>query len=431
MKISIIGGGSAYTPGLAEGLVAIHKEVPFTEVSLMDIDGPKLKIVGDVVHKIITDYNPNIKVTLTEDRVEAINGSEFILCQIRVGGLKGRVIDEKIPLKYNCIGQETVGAGGFAMALRSIPVMMDIAKDIENYAPTAWLINYANPSGMVAQALAKHSIINAISICDVPIGIQHFIAKALGLPREMVSLDYVGLNHLGWFRKVIVDGQDITPKLKQMIKGVNVGKMLSIDDEKTIEETEMAMKIFSKLGVIPSPYIQYYYLQRESLEKQLASPKTRGEVVQEIEKELLTHFGEVVKSGEEKLWKARGGQWHAELMVRMLSTIHNDKKEEYIINVINNGSVPGMGQNDCVEIPCILDKNGITPKMVEKPDHDILGLMQLVAAYENLTVEAALEGSYDKALRALNLNPLIPSLDLAEKILNDYIKSHGDYIKLS
>ncbi len=429
MKISVIGGGSAYTPGLAEGLVAIHKEVPFTEVWLMDIDAPKLNTVGKVVEKIINDYNPDIRVCLTENRVEAIKDSAFILCQIRVGGLKGRVIDEKIPLKYNCIGQETCGAGGFAMALRSIPVMMDIAKDIEKYAPEGWLINYSNPSGMVAAALAKHSKIKAVSICDVPIGIQHYIAKALKVSRKRVDLDYVGLNHYGWFRKVSLLGKDVSPMLRGLAKRVNIANFLSIDDAKTKEELEMSLRIFNKLGFLPSPYLQYYYLQKESLEKQLNSPKTRGEVVLDIEKELLQHFDEV-NSGADKLWKARGGQWHSELMVSILSSIYNDKKEEYIINVLNNGSVPGMADDDCVEIPCFVDKKGITPKKVAKPDIDILGQMQLMAAYEKLTVEAAIEGSYEKALKALNMNPLVPSLEIAEKILDEYMEAHGDFIKL-
>lgn len=430
MKISVIGGGSAYTPGLIEGLIKIRKEVPYTELWLMDIDAPKLNTVGAIVTKLLAQACPEVQVKTTTHRVEAIKDSAFVLCQIRVGGLAGRVLDEKIPLKYGVIGQETVGPGGFAMALRTLPVMLSIANDIKEHAPEAWLINYSNPSGMVAAMLANHTDINALSICDVPIGIQHFIASMLKLPRNKVKLDYVGLNHMGWFRRIFVDGKDIMPLIRQMAKTTDVLAMLPTDDEKTVEESKMMVRIFEKLGIIPSPYLQYYYLGRESLEKQIEAGKTRGEVVQEIEKELLAHFDEVAQGEDTHLWKSRGGEWHSELMVSMLSAIHNDKGEEFIVNVINNGCVPGMPADACVEIPCLIDKRGVRPLHVDKPDTDMLGLMQLVSAYENLTVEAALEGSYAKALRALNLNPLIPSLEVAEKILDDYIEAHGDSIQL-
>ena len=430
MKICVIGGGSAYTPGLIEGLIKIHKEVPYTELCLMDIDLAKLEIVTAIVKKIMAETLPEVKVTSTLNRIEAITGSDFILCQIRVGGLAGRVQDEKIPLKYQVIGQETVGPGGFAMALRTIPEMYAIAQDIKKYAPEAWLINYSNPSGMVAAMLAKYTDINAISICDVPIGVQHYIASMLKLPREQVKLDYVGLNHLGWFRKVYVDGKDIMPMLGEMAKNTDIIAMLPSDDERTLHEGEMMLRIFNKLGVIPSSYLQYYYLTRESLQAQLAAEKTRGEVVQGIEKELLAHFKEVSQHEDAHLWKSRGGQWHSELMVGMLSAIYNDKGQEYVVNVINNGCVPGMAPEACVEIPCLIDKRGVRPLHVDRPDTDMLGLMQVVAAYETLTVEAAMEQDYNKALRALNLNPLIPSLEVAEKILDDYIQAHGDFITL-
>lgn len=430
MKLSVIGGGSAYTPGLVEGLIKIHPEVPYDELCLMDIDENKLGIVTAIVKKMMAETLPEVMVTSTSDRIEAITGCAFILCQIRVGGLAGRVLDEKIPLKYNVIGQETVGPGGFAMALRSLPEMYSIAEDIKKYAPDAWLINYSNPSGMVAAMLAKYTDINAISICDVPIGVQHFVASLLKLPRERVKLDYVGLNHLGWFRKVFVDGKNIMPMLEDMAKKADIMAMLPSDDEKTLHEGEMMLRIFNKLGVIPSSYLQYYYLTRESLQAQLAADKTRGEVVQGLEKELLAHFEDVAQHDDVRLWKSRGGQWHSDLMVGIISTIYNDKGQEYVINVINQGCVPGMDPQACVEIPCLIDKRGVRPMHVDRPSPDMLGLMQLVAAYESLTVEAAMEQDYSKALRALNLNPLVPSLELAEKILIDYLEAHGDFITL-
>jgi len=431
VKIAIIGGGSAYTPGLIEGLLKIRHEVPWQEICLMDIAEDKLGVVGAVVAKMLRAVDSTIRVSTTMNRVEAIVGSQFVLCQIRVGGLAGRVIDEKIPLKFGVIGQETVGPGGFAMALRTLPVMLDIARDIERHAPDAWLINYANPSGMVAALLAKHTPIKAVSICDVPIGVQYFLADALGVAHHKVKLDYLGLNHLGWFRRIFLEGKDITPLIHHTIQTKDILALLPSSDGKTVEETKMMLRIYDKLGVIPSPYLQYYYLTRESLAKQQQEVQTRGEVVQGIEKELLTHFAEVAQSEDVKLWKSRGGAWHSELMVNILSSIHNDKGEEYIVNVLNRGSVPGMAAGSCVEIPCIVDKRGARPMPVEAPSLDMLGLMQVVAAYEALTVEAALEGSYKKALLALNLNPVVPSLEVAEQILKAYIAAHEGQINLS
>lgn len=430
MKISIIGGGSAYTPGLIEGLLKIREQVPYGEICLMDIDAKKLAIVGEISKKIVADRFPQVVVSTTADRVEAIRGAAFILCQIRVGGLAGRVLDEKIPLKYNVIGQETVGPGGFAMALRTVPVMYAIAEDIKHHAPDAWLVNYTNPSGMVAAMLAKYTSIKAISVCDVPIGIQHFVASLLKLPRQKVRLDYVGLNHLGWFRRILVDGNDIMPRLQELARDTDIIPLLPTDDEKTVEESKGMVKLFKQLGVIPSPYLQYYYLSRECLDAQLAAAKTRGQVVQDIEKELLAHFQQAAKEKDPHLWKSRGGEWHSELMVSMLSSIHNDKSEEYVVNVLNQGAVPGMPADACVEIPCLIDKRGARPLTVDKPEPDMLGLMQLMAAYESMTVEAAMEKDYHKALLALNLNPLVPSLAVAEQILKDYLAAHGDQISL-
>ncbi|MBS4055123.1 MAG: 6-phospho-beta-glucosidase [Thermaerobacter sp.] len=431
MKIAIIGGGSAYTPGLIEGLLKIRHEVPWQEVCLMDIDVRKLEIVGELVAKMLREIDATIKVSTTVDRIEAVRGSAFVLCQIRVGGLAGRVLDEKIPLQFGVIGQETVGPGGFAMALRTLPVMLDLARDIEQHAPEAWLINYANPSGMVAALLAKHCKIKAVSICDVPIGIQYFLAEALKVSPRKVKLDYVGLNHLGWFRRIFAEGKDITPFIHHMVRSVDILPLLPSSDGKTIEETKMMLRLYNKLGVIPSPYLQYYYLTRECLAKQKEAAKTRGEEVQDIEKELLSHFAAVSQGGDVHLWKSRGGAWHSELMVNILSSIHNDKGEEYIVNVINHGCVPGMADDACVEIPCIIDRRGVRPMPVEAPSLDMLGLMQVVAAYEALTVEAALEGNYRKALLALNLNPVVPSLEVAEQILDAYIEAHAGQIKLS
>lgn len=430
-NVTILGGGSAYTPGLIEGLLRFRDEFAIRRLVLMDIDEHKLSVVGTLVTQMLKTQVPEIEVVTTGDRRAALEGADFVLCQIRVGGLQARHLDESIPLAHQVLGQETTGPGGFSMALRTIPVMVEVARDIMEIAPEAWLINYTNPTGIVAEAVHRVSPVKMLSICDVPMGMQFFIAKIMGVPTREIRLDYVGLNHLGWIRRVWLKGQDILPQLRQMIDSVDLDNLppgLAVDDPHAMEEAGSVLRLFKELDVIPSYYLQYYYYNDEMVGKLVRKGKTRAQEVMEIEQDLLPYYQEVAAQNQPSLWKKRGGDWHAEMMVGLVSSIANDKQDLSIVNVPNRGTVTGIPDDKVVEVTALIDRSGAHPLTVGRIPLDMLGLMQVVGAYETLTVEAALEGSYAKALRALALHPLVPSLTVARKILDEYFKAHADLL---
>lgn len=429
-NITILGGGSAYTPGLIEALLRFREELPIGRLVLMDIDPHKLKVVGELTEHLLRSAGCDAPVRCLTDRRDALEGADFVLCQIRVGGLAARALDEKIPLKHGVIGQETTGPGGFAMALRTVPVMLDVARDMEEICPHAWLINYTNPTGIVAGALYRHTGVKAISICDVPLGTQHLIAQLMGVPRQSISVDYVGLNHLGWFRRIFYEGQDILPKLAEMAAAIRTLPPDLADDERAAEEFGAVLELFRVLKVIPSYYLQYYYFTDRILAKQKAAPRTRAEEVMAIERDLLSYYQEVLTQERPDLWKKRGGDWHADMMVGLVGAIANNKQEVYVVNVLNRGAVKGMADLAVVEIPAMIDRRGAHPLVVGEVSPWMLGLMQVVGAYELLTAEAAMEGSYEKALQALTLHPLVPSLTVAQAILDDYLEAHAEYLPL-
>lgn len=428
LSVSILGGGSTYTPGLVEGFIRLRTKVPLKKLVLMDIDRAKLETVGENVKKLLALELPHVDVVLTTHREEAIRGVDFILCQIRVGGLPGRHIDEKIPMELGVVGQETTGPGGFSMALRTIPVMVEIARDIERLNPYAWLINYTNPTGLVAEALRRTSEVKHISICDEPMVLQELIASFLQVPPEKVFFDYFGLNHLAWAKRVIVGGKDVLPELRRAACNASDSLSRYLDDEtladpKVRMELENTLRILASTGMLPSPYLQYYYFTDEIIEYQRKSGRTRAQVVMEMESRILQAFRSNTQPA-----LSRGGRWHADMMIGLIGAIANDSRDVYIVNVPNHGSIPDLPYEKIVEVPAVVDAAGAHPLAMGKMPVEVRGLIQAVAAYEELTVEAALEGSYGKALDALTSHPLVPSRTVAKKILDAYLNEHAEYL---
>jgi len=429
LRVSILGGGSAYTPGLVEGFIRLKDKIPLSDLVLMDIDKKKLDTVGSLVKAMIEANSPNTRVRLTLDRMTAIRKMDFIICQIRVGGLKARHIDESIPLRYGVIGQETTGPGGFSMALRTIPIMVDIAREIEANNPNAWLINYTNPTGLVAEAIKRTSQIKYISICDEPMVLQESLASFLRVQPEKLFMDYFGLNHLAWARKVFLRGRDILPELRRTLRETPLEKIESLFDEEILKDpkvkTELlnTLRIFKETGMLPSPYLQYYYFTDEILSYQIGSGKTRALEVMAMEKEILEEYKQMAKGYKEFKFR-RGGKWHADMMVRIIHAIARDSRELYIVNVPNRGSILDLPYEKIVEVPAVIDASGAHPLAMGNMPAQMRGLIQAVAAYEELTVEAALQGSYEKALEALFCHPLVPSRTVTRKILDDYLNEH-------
>lgn len=433
LRVSILGGGSAYTPGLVEGFIRLKDKMPLERLVLMDIDPEKLTTVGTLVKGMLEVEMPGTRVDLTQSRVEAIQDMDFILCQIRVGGLKARHLDESIPASMGLVGQETTGPGGFSMGLRTIPVMVEIAQDIEHYNPGAWLINYTNPTGLVAEAIKKACPINEMSICDEPMIMQEALAGFVGVSPDSLFMDYFGLNHLGWARRVLLRGNDILPVLRQtmqespMMNGESVlgGDVMS--DPKARMELENTLRIFKDTGLLPSPYLQYYYFTNEIVDHQKEVGRTRAEEVIELEKSILADF-EQVTAGRKRLELKRGGKWHADMMIGLLGAIASDSRSIYIVNVPNQGSMPELPFGKVVEVPAVVDASGAHPLAVGNMPTSVRGLVQAVTAYEELAVEAALKGSRRDALDALTCHPLVASRELARKLLEAYLKAHDEYL---
>ncbi len=430
-RVSVLGGGSAYTPGLVQGFIRQSKQVPLSQLVLMDIDEAKLNIVGAVVKSMLKNELPQCKLVLTTNREQAIKHMDFIICQIRAGGLEARHIDESIPVKYGVIGQETTGPGGFCMALRTIPVMMEIAAEIEQKNPRAWLINYTNPTGLVAEAISKTSSIKHISICDEPMVVQESLAAFLKVPPEQLFFDYFGLNHLAWARQVFLKGVDILPQLRETLQDIPLQKLEPLfgdeilRDPKVRTELRNTLRIFKQTGMMPSPYLQYYWFTDEICKHQSESELTRAEQVINMEEDILDDYIKAAR-GQKHFEVLRGGKWHADMMVGMFGAIANDTRQVFIANVPNHGALPELPYEKIVEVPALVDARGAHPLAMGKMPTQVRGLIQAVSAYEELTVSAVIKECYDTALAALACHPLVPSRDIAKSIFEDYLKAHKE-----
>lgn len=427
IKIVTIGGGSSYTPELIEGFIKRYGELPVSDIYLVDIEEgkEKLEIVGNLAKRMVLKAGVDIKIHLSLDRREALKGADFVTTQFRVGQLKARIRDEKIPLRYGTIGQETTGAGGFANAQRTIPVILDICRDMEELAPNAWLINFTNPSGIVTEAVVKHTNVKTAGLCNVPIGMVNSIADILGVAVNRINIDFVGLNHLLWGRKVYLDGEDITDKI---IEEMADGKSMSL---KNIPDFAWDADFIKSLDMLPCSYLKYYYMTDAMLkEEQEAAEKegTRGEVVSKIEHNLFELYKNPDLNIKPPELAKRGGAHYSDAACSLINSIYNNKCDIQTVNVRNNGAISDLPDNVVIETNAVIGKYGITPVNSGHMPVKIRGLMQAVKAYEELTVEAGVTGNYYTALQALTVHPLIPSAATAKKLLDDIIKENIDYL---
>lgn len=411
LKIAVIGGGSTYTPELVEGFIRYFDELPIEQITLMDISTERLRIVGDLVQRMLT--NLPIKLVRTTDRIEAITGADFVITQMRIGGLAARALDEQIPLKYGILGQETTGPGGFAKALRTIPVMLDIARDVAQYAPDAWLINFTNPAGLIVEAIMRHTNTRVIGLCNVPINMQIKAAAALNVDPQRVELQYVGLNHLSWAR-VLVDGRDVTRDVLEIEWGGRSGQI----DAGFLES----------LGLLPNYYIRYFAHPDRVLQEQLRAEETRAEYLQDVEAELLDLYADPNLSEKPKLLETRGGAYYSTVAVQLIRAIAQDRREVHIVNTRNGQSVPDLPADAVIEVPAVIGKSGAHPLVSGALPAAIRGLTATVKAYEELTVEAAVTGDENTAKMALFTHPLVPSWDIAVALWADIKAAHRDYL---
>ncbi|MCR2044503.1 6-phospho-beta-glucosidase [Anaerosalibacter massiliensis] len=428
LKIAVIGGGSSYTPELIDGFIKRKEELPVKEIYLVDIkEGEKkLNIVGNLAKRMVEKAGLNTKVVLTLDRKEAIKDADYVITQFRVGGLKARARDENIPLRYNVLGQETTGAGGFAKALRTIPVIMDICKDIEELSSDAWLINFTNPAGLIAETVLRYTNVKAMGLCNVPVNMKNTTARMFGVEPERIKMDFIGLNHLSWAKDIYLDGKDI---MKEVIEK-------NLDDESlnmnNIPNLNWDKDYLNGLNMLPSPYLRYYYMMDEMVQNQIKDVKegkgTRAEQVMKIEEELFELYNDENLDIKPPQLEKRGGAYYSEAAVSLISAIHNDKKEIHVVNIKNNGAIPNLDNDVVIECNAFVDKTGATPMTIGKMHPIISGLVNHVKAYELLTAEAGITGDYRKALEALYTSPLIPSVTVARKLLDDILEENKEYL---
>ena len=405
LKICVIGGGSVYTPEIISGFAKHKEELPIRVISLMDINEERLEIVGRLAQRMVKAADMEVRVELTTNRQEAIADADYVITQIRVGGIAARTLDEKIPLSFGIVGQETVGPGGFANALRTIPVMLEIAEDAERFAPNSVLINFTNPSGMVTEALLRYTKVKAIGLCNVPITMKYMIAGWLNVDPGKVFLDYVGLNHLSWVRGVYVDYEDFSQRaLLAAIKHAEVGKF------------PFSPELIKMLGMIPSYYLRYYYHHDEVLTEIQKTGKTRAEVVAEIDAELLRLYSDPNLTEPPSLLSRRGGAHYSTAAVALISAMHNDKGEVQILNVQNLLVISELPEGAVVEVPCVVKRSSVTPLPQKPLPPEIRGLIQAVKAYEELTIKAAAEGDEKSALQALLAHPFVTSFSQAKAL---------------
>jgi 6-phospho-beta-glucosidase len=411
IKISVIGGGSSYTPELVEGIGRRRDILPVDELVLHDIDERRLEIVGGLAGRILRKQGFRGRLTLTTDRHAAVSGASFVLVQLRVGGLAARLRDETIPPRFGCIGQETTGPGGFAKALRTIPVVLEIAKDVARLgAAGAWLLDFTNPSGLVTQALLDHGH-RAIGLCNVPIGFQRDLAARFGVAPERVQLEHVGLNHLSWERRVLVDGVDRLPAL------------LDAHADEIAGDVELPVAIVRLLRAIPSYYLRYYYLTSEVLrEQQTETP--RAEEVMAIDRELLEMYADPALDEKPTLLEERGGAFYSEASAMLIESLWLDRGDVQVVNVCNGGALPDLAADAVVEVACRIDREGAHPLPVEPLPPEMHGLVEQVKAYERLTVRAAVGGDRELALKALLANPLVRDYSVAVPLLEALVEAN-------
>ncbi len=418
MKICIIGSGSTYTPELIEGLINHKDSLHVKDLYLMDIDERKLNIVGGLCKRMIEAAGLETNVVLTQDLDEAIKDCKFVCAQIRVGKLPARIKDETIPLKYGMLGQETNGIGGMFKGLRTIPVILDITKRMEKLCPNAWLINFSNPSGMIAEAVLNNSPIKMIGLCNVPIGSIDSVKNQLNLPEAFV--EYLGLNHLAWITKVEYEGKDYLKEAIDM--GLNSSNM------KNIPTLGFSRELIQTVGAIPTSYLNYYYHKDKMVEKCLKAEKCRGEICYEIEEQLLEIYSNSeVHTKPEQLSK-RGGARYSEVAINLIDAIHNDRNNIQVVNILNNGAIPWLADDDAIEINAIVGKDGAKPIKTNYHNQHIEELVKTMKAYEKHAVKAAMTGDIDEALRALMINPLVFDYDKAYDCFFELLEAHKEYL---
>jgi len=451
MKIGVIGGAGVRTVIFINGLLKRYKKLNIDEVVLYDTNHEKLSVIGKLCRHVVNREGKDLVVREVYDAVEAIKGMDYIVTTLRVGGDHSRVVDESVALKNGVIGQETTGVGGFSMAVRTIPVLMEYCELIEKHAPEAWIFNFTNPSGLVTQALHAAGHHRIIGICDAPSSMKFRMAEKLGVTEEELYVEFFGLNHLSWIRSMQVNGEEIMPKL------IADDDFMSSIQELEIFDRDIAMKT----GMIPNEYLYYYYHRERALANINKSDMTRGQTIEKVNIQMMEELKGMdidadpeaalqtflyymqlrensymsIESGSAaRPMLERGslpvpeGMGYAGVMLDCIEGMQSEEGRTLVLSVLNQGCIPFLSDEDVVEVTCNVSKNGIAPVKQENIPEMCELYIRLIKRYERLTVEAVREGSEDKAVEALMMHPLINSYSLAKKLIADYNEAYGEKI---
>ncbi|HEX2756670.1 MAG TPA: hypothetical protein VHM48_14470 [Candidatus Limnocylindrales bacterium] len=413
--MAVVGGGSTYTPELVDGFTKRADRLPVDEIALMDIDPERLAIVGGLAERMLARQGWTGRVVRTTDRDAAIDGADFVLVQLRVGGQQARFGDETLPPRFGLIGQETVGAGGFAKALRTVPIVLELADAVERRsAPGAWIVDFTNPVGIVSQALADAGR-RFVGLCNVAIGFQRRFAARFDVDPERVELEQVGLNHLTWIRAVRIDGVDRLPEI------------LAEDAADLAAEIKVPEGRLTSRRVIPSYYLRYYDDEALVVTEAKAHP-TRAEEVMAIERELLELYRDPLLDTKPELLEHRGGAFYSEAAAQLIASLTDGRGDQQIVDVRNDGTLPGLADSDVVEVPARIDRDGAHPipqAPLSAPQADLVGRVKV---YERLTVRAAISGDRAIARAALAANPLAGGPDGAEELLDAILAANRHWL---
>ena len=425
IKIAVIGAGSSYTPELFSNLVDTSLVLDVERVVLMDIDGERASFIAQVSRKLLAGKGKDIQIVATSDRRGAIAEADFIILQIRVGGLAGRIRDEKLPMEFGLVGNETTGAGGFISALRTLQVVLDIARDVERYAPHAWLMNLSNPAGIITEALLKHSQVRVIGFCNIPINTQYAFAEALGVPAASVRLDSFGLNHLSWVREVYVAGEAV---LQPLIKAAYSRE--SALYQHGLVESLIDPSWLQTLRMIPGWYLRYYYYPEAILNEDRLRPRSDGEDDLLAEQKLHQIYStEGYHDDARQILADKGGAQYYLPVLQTIESILNDRGDVIICDVRNGGTLPDLPPDACVEVPARIYREGVESLTVGPMPECVRGLVQSVKAYEELTIQAAINGDPRLAVAALATNPLVGSVGVARAFFERALVSEGPTLR--
>jgi len=425
LKVAVIGGGSTYTPELLQGFLAYTDTFPLTELWLMDILPERLELVGGFARRMVHAQGAPFEVHLTEDRRAAVQGASYVITQIRVGGMQARREDEYLGHRHGLIGQETTGVGGMAKALRTIPVLLDLASEVQKLAPMALLVNFTNPSGLITEALRRYAPdLLSVGLCNGPIVTKMRILqtferlRAEKIAPDRAELNMLGLNHFSWYRGFTLDGEDVWKEyLKCLIEQLG-------------EESDPRWNpgIIKALGMVPNGYLQYFYYKERKLREQGSWPPSRAEEVIRIENELVKKYAEPGRTETPEDLMERGGAYYSTAATQLMNSHYNDLGEIHAVNVPHRGGVQGWPEDWVLEMPCCVDATGIHPLPTEPLPPDCFGMLAHIKGYELLTIEAAVKADRAAAYRALLAHPLGPSAERVHEVLEDMLETNRQYL---